>query len=205
VPSPASRNDRVVGDVRAHPGGRVALHFDLSGFDVVQRQGPVGWLLDDVGCALSVVLSLVFGVGAAYAYDAGETVAAAVLALLAVPWVLAVVARFAGEIVGELLGYALLVGALLLFPLLVFPSVRRRARAWWKRPSKDAAPTGRPGDRVRVEHVRSAVVRRDGDAVTVVVHIGDAPPVAYTARGSSGSALKAEFRRTLADRISTDN
>jgi hypothetical protein len=92
------------------------------------RTGPVGWLLDDLGCGLSLLWALVFGGGAVFAASRGYTPVAVLLATIAAPGALVVVVRLAGEALAELAGYLVLALCVLLFPLLAIPAVRRWIR-----------------------------------------------------------------------------
>lgn len=187
-----------IGEIHARPGGSVVLHFDEAGYRPQPRRGPVSWLLDDAGCALSVVLMVGFGGAAIYAQDAGLTSLTIALAVVAAPWTLVVTVRLVGEAIGGLAGYLMLAGMVLLLPFMVFPGVRRWARRRWRAP---AVRVRDPGARVPAGKVISARVHHDGDAVTVVVDVGG-EVVAYTGHGVAGVAVEREFRRLLGPRLS---
>lgn len=185
-------------NVRAHPGGWVTLSFDPLGFETRRQTGAVGWLLGDIGCMTSVLLTAVFGGAAFYAYDAGLFIPAVVLGVLAAPWALVVLVRVLGEAMGEVFGFLMLAAMVLLSPLMVFPSVRRWVRA---RRHREAPIRPRPdARRVLTQAVSFATVQRDMDIVTVIVHT-DGTPVSFTARGGAGMRLEQEFRQLLGARL----
>lgn len=189
---------RVTG-VRAEPGGPVTLHFTEDGYRE-RRADVIGWLLDDPGCFTSLLVAAGCGIGAVYAYEYDQTVLAIVLAVLAIPGALVVLVRVLAEVAAELVGYLMIGVIVLMSPLLVFPAMRRRARAWFRGSDKPTEPSR--SERIPAAEVTDAEVRRDGATVTVLLKVRD-KRVRYQATGTAGERLEREIRTLLADRLRT--
>jgi uncharacterized membrane protein YgdD (TMEM256/DUF423 family) len=183
--------------VRAKPGGRVTLRFTGNGFRAVPRpRSTAGRMADallcDAGCAVSLLVAVLAGAFAAHRWETGETEAALVLAAVAAPFAVVVVTRVVIEAVGHAVLLLVVAGAVLFSPLLLFPGVRRRARAWWKRDT----PSGKGllDRHIFVDEIEPVSVTRDGSTVTVVLMVGE-HRARY--RSSDGDALEGEFRALL--------
>jgi hypothetical protein len=182
--------------VRARPGGRVTLRFTGTGYRALPKPSRYEiWadrLLGDATAGVSVIVLIVCGGLAAYLWQEDAKPVAAGLGVICAPCVILLLARAAVEIVGHLFLVVAVVGAVILAPFLVFPGVRRRAKAWWGR-----KPSESHVDRmIRATDLEPVSVERDGRTVTVVVLI-DGDRVAYTAHEKDGDALEREFRDML--------
>jgi hypothetical protein len=180
--------------VRARPGGTVTLRFTDTGFRAVARpRGSVGRVVDallgDAGCAVSLLVAVLAGGFAVHQAERGQIGAALVLGSLAAPFAVVVLTRLVVEAVGHAVLVVAVVGAVLLSPLLLlFPGMRRRVTAWWKR----EAPASLLGRHIGVEEIEPVSVTRDGPTVTVVLLVAG-----QRVRYRAGVALEREFRTLL--------
>jgi hypothetical protein len=180
--------------VRARPGGRVTLRFTGTGYRALPQPNRLEiWgdrLLGDASTGISLVVLIVFGGLAAYLWQEDAKPVSVMLLVICVPCVLVLLVRAAVESVGWLFLAAAVAGAVLFFPLLVFPGIRKKAKEWWTRKPTES----HVGKRIRVTDLEPVAVERNGRAVTVTVLV-DGARIRYTAR--DGDALEREFRAML--------
>ncbi|KAA2262985.1 hypothetical protein F0L68_11025 [Solihabitans fulvus] len=182
-----------VSGVRATPGGRVRLVFQPGGFNIL-RDSRFSWLrsLDEdwIG-GLALLGAIGLGIGAAAAAHAGLRPLAIALGVLVIPFVVVLLVFLVLKAIESLVGWIVLIGLIILFPLLLFPGVRQWAGKHW-----DGKPAARRLDwpRERIASTRRAL---DASGLAVQVLGADGATLVLRAGGEAARQLDTEFARLL--------
>jgi hypothetical protein len=166
-----------VRDVFAEPGGPVVLKFAPGGFRV-SHVGPVAGERIDGGPLIAVATlcaALAFAAAGFAADGAGWARIDRVLAVVAVPFMMAAFFGVGSALVSALAG------------------VRRRIRGGDQR---RGAPVWVPAG-----SVTGASYGQHGDAIVVTVRCGNGSALVYQARGPAGAALRSGFATLLGGRL----